>query len=167
MAGVPAARLRAGPEAAHRGVPPAGPASATLEKLDDFRQELRDRYGPLPEPAEWLLRTTEVRLLAARWQVAGVHRDGPDLVFSYRNAAKANELAAKSKGRVKVVDEKMYLRLRPGEEDAGGDVRAADAGVGGVDAIRYRYAATRRGARLERSAACRGMPRFSRVSGIS
>ena len=32
------------------------------EKLDDFRQELRDRYGPLPEPAEWLLRTAEVRL---------------------------------------------------------------------------------------------------------
>src|SRR5947199_5896331 len=48
-------------------------------KLDDFRQELRDRYGPPPEAAEWLLRTTEVRLDCVRWQIAGVHRDGRDL----------------------------------------------------------------------------------------
>ena len=44
-----------------------------LERLEDFRQELRDRFGPLPEPAEWLLRLAELRLLAARWQVATVH----------------------------------------------------------------------------------------------
>ena len=47
--------------------------------LDDFRQELSDRYGPPPKPADWLLRSTEVRLACVRWQVAGVHRDGPDL----------------------------------------------------------------------------------------
>ena len=87
------------------------------KKLDDFRQELRDRYGPPPEPVEWLLRTTEVRLLCVRWQVAGVHRDGPDLVFSYRNAAKAQQLAARSRGRLKVVDGRsLYLRLKPGED---------------------------------------------------
>src|SRR5262249_30097054 len=28
----------------------------SLKKLDDFRQELRDRYGPIPEMAEWMLR---------------------------------------------------------------------------------------------------------------
>ena len=52
--------------------------SATrLEKIDDFRQELRDRFGPLPEPAEWLMRLAELRLLAARWQVATVHLEKP------------------------------------------------------------------------------------------
>ncbi|MGL6097038.1 MAG: transcription-repair coupling factor [Fimbriiglobus sp.] len=87
-------------------------------KLADFRQELRDRYGPPPEPAEWLLRTTEIRLACVKWQIAGVHRDGKDLVFSYRNAKKAEILAKSSGGRVKVVDDKsLYLRLRP-EEDA-------------------------------------------------
>jgi transcription-repair coupling factor (superfamily II helicase) len=35
-------------------------------RLDDFRREPRDRCGPVPEPAEWLLRTAELRLLAAR-----------------------------------------------------------------------------------------------------
>jgi transcription-repair coupling factor (superfamily II helicase) len=84
------------------------------KKLDDFRQELRDRYGPTPEAVEWLLRTTEIRLLCVRWHIAGVHRDGPDLVFTYRNADKAKQLAALSRGRLKVVDEKaLYLRLKP------------------------------------------------------
>jgi transcription-repair coupling factor (superfamily II helicase) len=85
--------------------------------LADFRQELRDRYGPHPEPVEWLLRTTEVRLLCVKWQIAGVHRDGPDLVLSYRNSDLAKQLAASSQGRLKIVDEKsLYLRLR-GEEE--------------------------------------------------
>jgi transcription-repair coupling factor (superfamily II helicase) len=94
------------------------------KKLADFRQELRDRYGSapggaeLPEPVEWLLRATEVRLLCVRWQVASIHRDGPDLVFSYRNEKRARQLAELSGGRLKVVDEKSaYLRLQP-EEDA-------------------------------------------------
>ena len=87
------------------------------KKLDDFRQELRDRYGPYPEPVEWLLRTTEIRLLCVRWQVSSIHRDGPDLVFTYRNADLAKQLAAQSWGRVKVVDAKSaYLRLKPEEE---------------------------------------------------
>jgi transcription-repair coupling factor (superfamily II helicase) len=86
--------------------------------LADFRQELRDRYGPPPEPVEWLLRTTEVRLLCVKRQIAGVHRDGPDLVLSYRNADEAKRLAGTSRGRLKVVDEKsLYLRLKP-EEDS-------------------------------------------------
>ncbi|MBX9628298.1 MAG: transcription-repair coupling factor [Gemmataceae bacterium] len=88
------------------------------QTLADFRQELRDRYGPPPDPVEWLLKTTEVRLLCVRWQLAGVHRDGPDLVLSYRNRKRADALAAASKGRAKVVDDKsLYLRLRAGEDD--------------------------------------------------
>jgi transcription-repair coupling factor (superfamily II helicase) len=79
---------------------------------------LRDRYGPPPEPAEWLLRTTEVRLACVHWHVASIHRDGPDLVFSYRNRTAADQLARQSRGRLKVVDQKsLYLRLRPGEDD--------------------------------------------------
>ncbi len=86
-------------------------------KLADFRQELQDRYGATPEPVEWLLRTTEVRLLCVKWQIAGVHRDGKDLVFSYRNAKKAAQLNAASAGRLKVVDgHSMYLRLQPDED---------------------------------------------------
>jgi transcription-repair coupling factor (superfamily II helicase) len=94
------------------------------ERLDDFRQELRDRYGPVPEPAEWLLRLAEVRLLASRWKVATVHIDKPadgvvgptDVVFGYRNKKRVEELAARSGGRLRVVDEaSAYFRPRPDE----------------------------------------------------
>jgi transcription-repair coupling factor (superfamily II helicase) len=90
------------------------------KKLDDFRQELRDRYGPVPDAAEWLLRMTEVRLLAAKWQVASVHRNGPDLVLGYRNPKRAAQLADRSGGRLKVIDAKdAYLRLQEGEDEPG------------------------------------------------
>jgi transcription-repair coupling factor (superfamily II helicase) len=110
------------------------------ERLEDFRQELRDRFGPIPEPAEWLLRLAELRLLAARWQVATVHLEGEasegaerpespisltpraaratDVVLSYRSPRKIKRLAALSGGRLRVVDESSaYLRLQPGETE--------------------------------------------------
>lgn len=87
-------------------------------KLEDFRQELRDRYGPVPEAAEWLLRLTELRLLAARWQVESIHRNGPDMVLTYRSEKKIRQLVERSKGRLKVIDEKsVYLRLQPQEDE--------------------------------------------------
>ena len=50
-------------------------------------------------------------------------RDGPDLVFTYRNAERANRLAGSSRGRVKVVDEKsLYLRLKPEDGDTPEDI---------------------------------------------
>jgi transcription-repair coupling factor (superfamily II helicase) len=89
-----------------------------LKTLEDFRQELRDRYGPPPAPAEWLLRTTEIRLLCVHWQIASIHRNGPDLVLTYRNRSRAETLAKQSRGRLKIVDEKsLYLRLRPEDDD--------------------------------------------------
>src|SRR5207247_3527863 len=72
-----------------------------LERLEDFRQELRDRFGPMPEPTEWMLRLAELRLLAARWQIATIHLEtvldksvGPlDVVLGYRNPRKIKRLA--------------------------------------------------------------------------
>ena len=88
-------------------------------KLDDFRQELRDRYGPLPEPAEWLLRPAELRLLAARWGITNIHRLDKDLVLTYRSGRLMKKLAERAGPRLRVVDEKAaYWRLRPGEEEA-------------------------------------------------
>ena len=53
-----------------------------------------------------------------KWQVASVHRHGPDIVFTYRNAARAQQLVAASRGRLKIVDEKsIYLRLKGGDTD--------------------------------------------------
>ena len=87
------------------------------DKLVDFRKELRDRYGPPPEPVEWLLRTTEVRLLCVKWQVSSVHRDGRNLILTYKHPAKAAQLTARSKGRLKVIDDNhLYLKLSDAED---------------------------------------------------
>jgi transcription-repair coupling factor (superfamily II helicase) len=96
-----------------------------LDRLADFRQELRDRFGPLPEAAEWLLRLAELRLLAARWQIADVHLEktagesGPtDVVLVYKSARLVQRLAQRSGGRLRVVDESSaYFRLAPAELD--------------------------------------------------
>ncbi|MCS6866943.1 MAG: transcription-repair coupling factor [Gemmataceae bacterium] len=86
-------------------------------KLADFRSELRDRYGPPPEPVEWLLRTTEIRLLCVQWHISSIHRHHRDLIFTYRNVDRARQLTATSR-RLKIVDDKsIYLRLQPNEPD--------------------------------------------------
>src|SRR5439155_11315666 len=51
----------------------------SLARLEDFRQELRDRFGPVPESAEWLLRQAEIRLLAARWHIASIRLEKASL----------------------------------------------------------------------------------------
>ncbi len=87
-----------------------------FRKVDDFRTELRDRYGPVPNAAEWLLRITELRLLAANWQVTTIHRNGPDIVLTYRSEKRMKQLVEKSERRLKIVDEQSaYSRLRDGE----------------------------------------------------
>jgi transcription-repair coupling factor (superfamily II helicase) len=88
------------------------------ERLADFRQELRDRFGPIPEPAEWLLRLAELRLLAARWQVASVHLENRDVVLGYRSPRQVKRLAVRSGDRLRVVDAaSAYLRLEPEETE--------------------------------------------------
>ncbi len=95
-----------------------------LERLADFRQEMRERFGPVPESAEWLLRLAELRMLAARWKIATVHLEGPGepsgeptyAVLGYRNARRVKELAERARGRLRIVDEESaYFRLEPEE----------------------------------------------------
>jgi transcription-repair coupling factor (superfamily II helicase) len=97
-----------------------------MERLGEFRDELRDRFGPLPEPVEWLLRLAEVRLLAARWQIAVVRLEKPpgggvgpvDLVLEYKSARLIKQLAAQSGGRLRVVDQdSAYCRLFGNEDE--------------------------------------------------
>jgi transcription-repair coupling factor (superfamily II helicase) len=94
------------------------------QRLEDFRQELRDRFGPLPEAVLWLLRLAELRLMAARWHVGSLHLEksgdkltGPtDVVLGYRNPQRIKRLAAQSEGRLRIVDaSSAYYRLEASE----------------------------------------------------
>jgi transcription-repair coupling factor (superfamily II helicase) len=106
----------------------------TLDRLSDFRDELADRYGPIPEPVENLIKMHELRLLAAKWQISLIRREGKDLVLEYRHRAKIDKLAATSGPvpnepgqpamaghRLKVVDDQTaYFRLRSTHERTAG-----------------------------------------------
>jgi transcription-repair coupling factor (superfamily II helicase) len=98
------------------------------DRLEDFKTELRDRYGVWPEPVEWLLRLAELRILATSWQVDAIHLEGKgienpefgpvDLVLGYRHPRKMERLAKHAAGRLRVVDtQTAYFRLRPEERE--------------------------------------------------
>jgi transcription-repair coupling factor (superfamily II helicase) len=84
----------------------------TLERLADFRQELLDRFGPLPPPAENLMREAELRLLAERWQVGRLHIEDDYAVLTYRDPDRIAALAKLRPGMVRIVDGKTaYVPL--------------------------------------------------------
>ena len=57
----------------------------SLEQLADFRQELIDRFGALPPPAENLLAEAELRILAGNWKLERIHVEGEYVVLTYRD----------------------------------------------------------------------------------
>jgi transcription-repair coupling factor (superfamily II helicase) len=79
----------------------------SLERLADFRQELIDRFGPLPSPANHLLLEAELRILAEHWMIVRLHVEDEFLVLSYRNAKRVEALArSHPAGMVRIVDGK-------------------------------------------------------------
>ena len=90
-----------------------------LDRLEDFRGELRDRFGAPPEPAEWLLRLAEIRLLAARWQIATIHiEEEKEVVLGYKSERLIRRLADRAGPRLRIVDEHsaFYKILPPDTE---------------------------------------------------
>ncbi len=59
-------------------------ACRTAEAIDDLKIEVRDRYGPLPDPAEALFGSTLLRVLGAAIGVDGVLVRGSDARVNFR-----------------------------------------------------------------------------------
>ena len=84
-----------------------------VERLADYQAELTDRFGPVPEPVMNLLKLQELRLLAARWQIATIHLEDRDVIFGYRNQPSIKRLADLLGGRLRLLDDvSAALRLR-------------------------------------------------------
>ncbi len=97
----------------------------SLERLADFRQELIDRFGPLPRPAENLCAEAELRILAERWELERIHVEDEFAVLTYRSARRIEALARIHKGRVRIVDEKRAYVPLGDEKRPHGSVVAA------------------------------------------
>ena len=91
-------------------------AITTFDQIDALREELRDRFGPLPEPVERLLLLARLRMEAAVWNIATILREDDFLVFKCRDSQRLEQLVALNPGRLRQVDkETAYCPIPPKE----------------------------------------------------
>jgi transcription-repair coupling factor (superfamily II helicase) len=84
----------------------------TLDRLADFRQELLDRFGPLPAPALNLMTEATLRILAERWHLSRLHVEDEYAVLTYGSAKRIETLARLHPGVVRIVDDRTaYVPL--------------------------------------------------------
>jgi len=85
---------------------------STQSELDDFGVELSDRFGQPPPLVRRLMLFCEMRIAAHGWQIDSIRREDQYVVFSYTSGRQIRQLAARSGGRLRVVDERSaYLPL--------------------------------------------------------
>ena len=63
-----------------------------IEELEDIAQELRDRFGTLPQPVENLLQIIEIKILAAKAGVESIHSQGKQIVLNLSHWKGASSL---------------------------------------------------------------------------
>ncbi len=79
-----------------------------LEKFDQvqqFRNELKDRFGKIPLPTKRLLTLSEIKLEAAVWQIQSIFLQDRYLGFRFENKDRINQLAKLKKGIMRIVDD--------------------------------------------------------------
>ena len=74
------------------------------DQVRELREELVDRFGPLPDPASRLLAREELKIDAAIWQIAEIYQEDKYLVFRYTNRARVEQLAKLNGGKLRIVD---------------------------------------------------------------
>src|SRR4029078_1825335 len=90
----------------------------TIDHLEELIGELRDRFGPIPAPAQNLVELKRLQLLAQKWQIDDIHLEANFVVFGYRNPKRIGELAALSGDRLRIVDGRSAYLVSPQGETA-------------------------------------------------
>lgn len=87
-------------------------------ELAEYRAELIDRFGPIPEAAARMLAREAVKIEAAVWQIAEIYLEDRFLVFRYTDRLRVEQLAKANRGRLRVVDQnRAYLRIPSGVDE--------------------------------------------------
>jgi len=76
------------------------------QHIDIFREELLDRFGPLPPPVQRMLQLAELRLDAATWLISAVSSQPGFLVLHYSDQGRIEQLRRHSPLPVRIVDER-------------------------------------------------------------
>jgi transcription-repair coupling factor (superfamily II helicase) len=84
----------------------------SAEQLGQFLDELRDRFGPPPEPVRRMIAREELRIDAALWQIAELYLENRFVVFRYTDRGRIEQLARRSRGQLRVIDDSSaYLTM--------------------------------------------------------
>ncbi len=86
---------------------------STVDQLNELKSEVRDRYGPIPEPVEQMIRIRELQILAVKWQIDDIHLESSYAVFGYRNPKKINKLSRISEVPLRIVDDREACLVLP------------------------------------------------------
>lgn len=75
-------------------------------EINEIRDELRDRFGPLPDAAKRMLEIAELRMDAAAWQIAAITTDARFIILHYTHKRQMEQLAKTSKIPIRIVDKR-------------------------------------------------------------
>lgn len=94
------------------------------KEIQELRDELRDRFGPLPASAERMLEIAELRLDAAAWLIRSITSDSRFIVLNFTNRRRVEQLQKHSSIPIRIVDHhKAYIPVK------GYDMEVDEAGT--------------------------------------
>lgn len=87
----------------------------TVDQVRDFEEELRDRFGPIPEEAQRLIANMEVQILARLWGVNRINLEEGFITLTYEDRKYMNLLKNRVGSRFRIVDHRQacYLMKNP------------------------------------------------------
>jgi len=81
--------------------------------LAAIKEELIDRFGPLPNCVERLIELARLKSDMAFWKLKSLHLEKPYLAFGYSDRQRADHLVQQSKGTLRIVDEASIYSTIP------------------------------------------------------
>ena len=79
-----------------------------FSQIDELKEELIDRFGPLPAPVKRLLSLSEVKLEAATWQITSIYRQEKYLTFRFRDRSRMAQLN-KLRPMIRIIDDQTAM----------------------------------------------------------
>ena len=84
-----------------------------FDQIKQLREEMKDRFGPIPRPVERLLQLAQIKLEAAIWQIESIFIEDTYLGFRFANRQRFEMLANQKKGILRIVDDQTaYITLK-------------------------------------------------------
>lgn len=74
--------------------------------IEEIREELLDRFGPLPDAAKRMMELAELRLDAAAWMISAITSDARFIVLHYTNRRQIEQLAKATSIPIRIVDKR-------------------------------------------------------------